>query len=122
MNPTKEEFQQLIELCKVNRFTMPHMDIEDIAGMDRDDLDDYIKDSIILLMNSRKQAFKSEYTKLPAYVWMSTGNKTHYDLVIDYLFQDDYDSEPYIKEAETFHRRNFKKKGLSGEYFCQIRA
>lgn len=115
MSPSKEELQELIHLCSVNRFVKPE-------NIDINDLESCVTELFTSLMVVRKQAFKNEFTKLSAYNWMVERNKTAYDLAMNILFEDDYNPKPYINKAMKKHRRMFKKKAYKKNVINRLRS
>lgn len=117
MFPSKKEFQELIDLCNVDRFIEPEIDINDANH--------YVTNSFSSLMSCRKRAYKDDFVKLPAYLWIAQKNKTSYDRAMNIFFENDYDIKVYADYADRVlkkHRRRLENKALLELSFNRLRA
>jgi hypothetical protein len=85
MTPTKEEFQQLIDACNKNRFSLPTFDIDNLAIADLASFRDSIENAFISLDNEIEKAFV-EFESLSAYRWMTVTHKLQYDTAMKRLW------------------------------------
>jgi hypothetical protein len=77
MTPTKDEFQQLIDECNKNRFSLPAIDINNLA--------DDIYNALTSLFSAREKAFK-EFKSLCAYKWITVINEAQYNRAMERLW------------------------------------
>ncbi|WP_027156676.1 hypothetical protein [Methylobacter luteus] len=77
MTPTKDEFQKLIDECNKNRFSLPSIDINNLA--------DDIYNALASLSSAREKAFK-EFKSLRAYEWITVTNEAQYNRAMECLW------------------------------------
>ncbi len=104
MFPSEEDFQQLIDICNVNRFISPEIDMNDVENS--------VINSLSLFMTLRQRVFKDNFKVLPAFIWMSQKNSAGYNKAMDCLFKNDYDAKTYTDKVLGSYRNRLENGAL----------